>query len=126
WNKARQSDQHRRSCGEGLGRCRSKKPTGFAQTVLPIIASIQRSGITSLRGLAIAPEQPRRSNSAQWTLAGVECAQHFGAASFCELAFIGGNLLTSMSPSKQQSADSLLDCRAQRRIRPAARIAASS
>ena len=26
----------------------------FAQTVLPIIASIQRSGITSLRGLAIA------------------------------------------------------------------------
>ncbi|WP_292598812.1 hypothetical protein [Mesorhizobium sp.] len=47
----------------------------FAQTVLPIIASIQRSGITSLRGLAIALKHPRRSHSAQWPMAGVERAQ---------------------------------------------------
>jgi hypothetical protein len=72
----------------------------FAQTVLPIIASIQRSGITSLRGLGHCPEQPRRSNSAQWPMAGVERAQHIGAASFCELAFIGGNLLTSFDPGQ--------------------------
>jgi hypothetical protein len=32
-------------------------------------------------------------------MAGVERAQHIGAASFCELAFIGGNLLTSFDPA---------------------------
>lgn len=45
----------------------------FAQTVLPIIASIQRSGITSLRGLAIDLEQPRRSQArnGQWQVSNV-------------------------------------------------------
>ncbi|WP_287364079.1 recombinase family protein [Mesorhizobium sp.] len=40
----------------------------FAQTVLPIIASIQRSGITSLRGLAIALNNRgvRTARNGQW------------------------------------------------------------
>ena len=33
---------------------RSGKLTGSQQTVLPIVQAIQRSGVTSLRGIAIA------------------------------------------------------------------------
>jgi DNA invertase Pin-like site-specific DNA recombinase len=57
----------------------------FAQTVLPIIASIQRSGITSLRGLAIAPEQPWRSE---------QRATANGRSRMCETSW-RGNLLPS-------------------------------
>jgi DNA invertase Pin-like site-specific DNA recombinase len=37
----------------------------FAETVMPIIGSLQRAGITSLRGICNRPEQPRHSNSAR-------------------------------------------------------------
>jgi hypothetical protein len=45
----------------------------FAQTVLPIIASIQRSGITSLRGLAIALNNRgvRTARNGQWQVSNV-------------------------------------------------------
>ena len=45
----------------------------FAQTVLPIIASIQRSGITSLRGLAIAMNNRgvRTARNGQWQVSNV-------------------------------------------------------
>lgn len=45
----------------------------FAQTVLPIIASIQRSGITSLRGLAIALNNRgvRSARNGQWQVSNV-------------------------------------------------------
>ena len=46
----------------------------FAKTALPIIASIQRSGVITLRGLAIALNN-RGPHSAQWSMAGVERAQ---------------------------------------------------
>ena len=45
----------------------------FAKTVLPIIASIQRSGITSLRGLAIALNNRgvRTARGGQWQVSNV-------------------------------------------------------
>jgi DNA invertase Pin-like site-specific DNA recombinase len=45
----------------------------FAQIVLPIIATIQRSGITSLRGLAIALNNPgvRTARNGQWQVSNV-------------------------------------------------------
>ncbi|PZV35346.1 resolvase [Mesorhizobium kowhaii] len=45
----------------------------FAQSVLPIIASIQRSGITSLRGLAIALNNRgvRTARNGQWQVSNV-------------------------------------------------------
>ncbi|WP_353682660.1 resolvase [Mesorhizobium sp.] len=45
----------------------------FAQTVLPIIASIQQSGITSLRGLAIALNNRgvRTARNCQWQVSNV-------------------------------------------------------
>ncbi|RWO18007.1 MAG: recombinase family protein [Mesorhizobium sp.] len=45
----------------------------FAQTVLPIIASIQQSGITSLRGLAIALNNRgvRTARNGQWQVSNV-------------------------------------------------------
>jgi DNA invertase Pin-like site-specific DNA recombinase len=45
----------------------------FAQTVLPIIASIRRSGITSLRGLAIALNNRgvRTARNGQWQVSNV-------------------------------------------------------
>ncbi|WP_352966332.1 recombinase family protein [Mesorhizobium sp. M1393] len=45
----------------------------FAQTVLPIITSIQRSGITSLRGLAIALNNRgvRTARNGQWQMSNV-------------------------------------------------------
>src|SRR6266850_26115 len=45
----------------------------FAQTVLPIIASIQRSGITSLRGLAIALNNRgvRTARNGRWQVSNV-------------------------------------------------------
>ena len=45
----------------------------FAQTVLPIIASIQRSGITGLRGLAIALNNRgvRTARNGQWQVSNV-------------------------------------------------------
>jgi DNA invertase Pin-like site-specific DNA recombinase len=45
----------------------------FAESVLPIIASIQRSGITSLRGLAIALNNRgvRTARNGQWQVSNV-------------------------------------------------------
>jgi hypothetical protein len=45
----------------------------FAQTVLPIIESIQRSGIISLRGLAIALNNRgvRTARNGQWQVSNV-------------------------------------------------------
>jgi hypothetical protein len=45
----------------------------FAQTVLPIIESIQQSGITSLRGLAIALNNRgvRTARNGQWQVSNV-------------------------------------------------------
>ncbi|WP_133116162.1 recombinase family protein [Mesorhizobium wenxiniae] len=45
----------------------------FAQTVLPIIASIQRSGIASLRGLAIALNNRgvRTARGGRWQVSNV-------------------------------------------------------
>jgi DNA invertase Pin-like site-specific DNA recombinase len=45
----------------------------FAETVLPIIASIQRSGITSLRGLAIALNNRgvRTARNGHWQVSNV-------------------------------------------------------
>jgi hypothetical protein len=45
----------------------------FAQTVLPIIASVQRSGITSLRGVAIALNSRgvRTARGGQWQVSNV-------------------------------------------------------
>ncbi|TKB99512.1 MAG: resolvase [Mesorhizobium sp.] len=45
----------------------------FAQTVLPIIASIQQSGITSLRGLAVALNSRgvRTARNGQWQVSNV-------------------------------------------------------
>jgi hypothetical protein len=37
------------------------------------------------------PEQSRRSHGAQWSVAGVERSQCFGAAIYCEPTFISGN-----------------------------------
>jgi hypothetical protein len=49
------------------------KLTDLPQTVLPIIASIQRSGITSLRGLAIALDNRgvRTARGGEWQVSNV-------------------------------------------------------
>ena len=45
----------------------------FAKTVLPIIASIQRSGVTSLRGMAVALNNRgvRTARGGQWQVSNV-------------------------------------------------------
>jgi hypothetical protein len=51
--EARQSDQRQLSGSSWAGRS-DQTADRFAETVMPIIASLQKSGITSLRGVAIA------------------------------------------------------------------------
>ena len=65
----------------------------FAATVLPIIASLQKSGVTSYPRHCNRPEQPWRSNSARRRVAGVECAQYLGESDGARPRepFISGN-----------------------------------
>ena len=60
--------------------------------------SLQKSGVTSLRGIAIASEQPRHSNSARRRMAGVERAECAGQGGYvsCNGRFIGGTYPLSL------------------------------
>jgi DNA invertase Pin-like site-specific DNA recombinase len=89
--KARQSDRHRRSCGEG-----SEDVDRRSRPVCPDRAANHRVHSTfwhrQSAWLGNRLEQSRRSHSARWPVAGLERARHLGAAISCELAFIGGIL----------------------------------
>jgi hypothetical protein len=47
----------------------------FAATIFPIVASLQKIGVTSYRGIAVA----LNSRGARWAMAGVECRQSAGS-----------------------------------------------
>ena len=75
----------------------AKSADRFAEPVKPMIAALQKSGVTSLRSIAIALNN-RGVRTARGGVASVECPQRVGeiGRAFSSRRFIGGNYRRSL------------------------------